>query len=162
MLIRKFTRNGRDEAMAAAVVRALEPRFEAIDRRFEAIDDRFEAMDVKWERRFEAIERRFEAIERRFEDIDLRFGAMDNRFGTIDVKWERRFVELRNEISGFRGQSVDVREHVAHLQQNVDAQLKGFDARLNQMGKEIAKQFDEKFAALSATVVHGFDRPQPT
>ncbi|WP_428275845.1 hypothetical protein [Candidatus Palauibacter sp.] len=159
MLIRKFTRNGRDEALAAAVVRALEPRFEAIDRRFEA-------MDVKWERRFEAMdvkwERRFEAIERRFEDIDLRFGAMENRFGTIDVKWERRFVELRNEISGFREQSVSAREHVAHLQGHVDAQLKGFDARLNQIGKEIAKQLDEKFAALSATVVHGFDRPQPT
>lgn len=137
MLIRKFTRNGRDEALVAAVVRALEPRFEAIDRRFEA-------MDVKWERRFEA-------IERRFEDIDLRFGAMDNRFGTIDVKWERRFVELRNEISEFREQSVSAREHVAHLQARVDAQL-------HQMRKEM----NEKFAALSATVVHGFSEPRPT
>lgn len=49
MLIRKFTRNGRDEALAAAVVRALEPRFEAIDRRFEAIDRRFEAIDLRFE-----------------------------------------------------------------------------------------------------------------
>ena len=180
MLIRRFTRNGRDEALAAAVVRALEPRFEAIDRRFEAIDrrfeaidrrfeaidDRFEAMDAKWERRFEDIDLRFEAMdakwERRFEDIDLRFGAMDNRFGAMDAKWERRFVELHKEISGLRDQSFDIREHVARLQEQVDAQLKGFDARLNQMGKEIAEQFDEKFAALSATVVHGFDRPQPT
>lgn len=141
MLIRKFTRNGRDEALAAAVVRALEPRFEAIDRRFEA-------MDVKWERRFEAMDVKW---GRRFEDIDLRFGAMDNRFGAMDVKWERRFVELRNEISGFRGQSDGVREHVARLQEHVDAQL-------HQMRKEM----NEKFAALSATVVHGFDRPETT
>lgn len=124
MLIRKFTRNGRDEALAAAVVRALEPRFEAIDRRFEAID-------------------------RRFEDIDLRFGAMDNRFGAMDVKWERRFVELHKEISKFRGQSFGVREHVARLQEHVDAQL-------HQMRKEMNK----KFAALSKTVVHGFSEPK--
>ena len=107
-MIRRFTRNGRDAALAAAVARALEPRFEA-----------------------------------------------------MDAKWEGQFLDLRNEICGSRERSVDVREHVARLQEHVDARLTEFDARLNQMGKEIAEQFNEKFAALSATVVHGFDRPNP-
>ena len=41
-MIRRFTRNGRDAALAATIVRALEPRFEAIDSRFEAFDNRFD------------------------------------------------------------------------------------------------------------------------
>ncbi|MCY3698536.1 MAG: hypothetical protein OXH46_02705 [Gemmatimonadetes bacterium] len=36
-MIRRFTRNGRDAALVAALVQALEPRFEAIDARFDTM-----------------------------------------------------------------------------------------------------------------------------
>lgn len=146
MLIRRFTRNGRDAALVAALVQALEPRFEAIDSRFEAIDSRLEAID-----------RRFEAVDRRFKQLDLRFEAIDNRFGAMDVKWERRFVAIANDISGLRVGYADVREHVARLHENVNARMDGFEAQLNEMRAETAAQF----ATLSETVVHGFSRPEP-
>ena len=80
MLIRRFTRNGRDEALVAAVVRALEPRFEAIDVRFEAIDRRFEAIDA----RFDGLESRFDAIDAKLEARHREFSRKFNvLFGTM-------------------------------------------------------------------------------
>ncbi len=146
-MIRRFTRNGRDAALAATIVRALEPRFEAIDRRFEAID-----------RRFEAFDNRFEAVDRRFKQMDLRFEAIGNRFGALDVKWEGRFVALADEMSKLRVGHADVREHVVRLHENVNARMDGFEARLDSMATEAAAQF----ATLSETVVHGFGKPDPS
>lgn len=153
LLIRRFTRNDRDAALVAAVVQALEPRFEAIENRLDAMD-----------RRFEAIEGRLDGMDGRFVSIDHRFEAIGNRFGAMDVKWERRFVALADEMSKLRVGYADVREHVVRLHENVnarmdafDARMDGFEARLNEMGEEFAAQF----AALSETVVHGFSRPEP-
>ncbi|WP_419167241.1 hypothetical protein [Candidatus Palauibacter sp.] len=69
MLIRRYTRNGRDAAVAAAVAKALGPRFEAIDGRFEAIDIRFDAMDAKWEHRFADLRNEMVGLRERFADL---------------------------------------------------------------------------------------------
>ncbi|MYC88444.1 MAG: hypothetical protein F4X22_09450, partial [Gemmatimonadales bacterium] len=63
MLIRRITRNDRDAALVAAVVQALDPRFEAIENRLDAMDRRFEVI----EGRLDAMDRRFEAIEGRLD-----------------------------------------------------------------------------------------------
>ncbi|MYG19014.1 MAG: hypothetical protein F4208_05475 [Gemmatimonadales bacterium] len=123
--------------MVAAVVQALEPRFEAIENRLDAMDSRLDAMDS------------------RFVSIDHRFEAIGNRFDALDVKWEGRFVALADDMSKLRVGYADVREHVARLHENVNARMDGFEARLNEMGEEFAAQF----AALSQTVVHGFGKP---
>ena len=127
MLIRKFTRNGRDAALAAAVVRALEPRFDALDRRFDAID------------------RRFEAIDRRFEAVDLRFDALEDRLEAMDAKWERKFIDLRNELVAAGKPFIGLQDHLATR----------FEHTVKLMDR-MSKEITEQFAALTATVVHGF------
>ena len=97
-----ITRNGRDAAVAAAVVKALEPRFEATDARFKASDARFEATDARWERRFEASELRFEAL---------------------DAKWEHRFADLRNEMARLGQCFADFQVHFDRRADEIEAQI---------------------------------------
>ena len=63
---------------------------------------------------------------------------------------------IRNEmvVSGERSGGLD---HFATLFERTDKLLDAINARLDRMSEEIAEQF----AALSATVVHGFSEPKP-
>ena len=110
MLIRKFTRNGRDEALAAAIVRALEPRFDAIDRRFDAFDDRFdaleqrlEAMDAKWERRFIALRNELVAAGEPFiglqDYLATRFERTVKLMDSINKRIDRMTEEITEQIA---------------------------------------------------------------
>ena len=81
--------------MAAAIVRALEPRFEATDARFEATD-------ARWERRFEASELRFEAL---------------------DAKWEHRFADLRKEMVKLGQCFADFQAHFDRRVDEIEARI---------------------------------------
>ena len=81
LLIRRFTRHARNETVAAAVARVLEPRFEAVDARFAALD-------TKWEHRFK---------------------EMEDESRSRDAAWKERFADLRNEMVTLRESFANLR-----------------------------------------------------
>ena len=103
MLIPRFTRQGRDAAIAAAIEKAIEPReaaiaatvLRALEPKFDAIDRRFEEMDAKWQFHFQA----------------------------MDAKWDRQFADLTGEFARVHREVVRLRERANDLTESVNGKL---------------------------------------
>ena len=141
MLIPRFTRQGLDAAIAAAVEKALEPKeaviaatvLRALEPRFDAIDHRFEEMDAKSDQRFKEMEAKWQ----------LHFQAMD-------AKWDRQFADLSGEFARVHREVVGLRERANDLTESVNG-------KLAYMARQIADLTDDD----DRTIIRGFDDTPP-
>lgn len=148
MLIRGFGKHGSNEAVAAAVAKALDPRFDQIDARLGTVDGRLDTLDG-W-----------------LGTLDGQLGTLDARLDALDGKWEREFVQVRNEVVGLREAVATLHERFTQLELGFVAQEKDNAAHRRHVREEIGRvarqlhALNGKIARLegmdSTTVVHGF------
>lgn len=113
LLIRRFTRHARNETVAAAVARVLEPRFEAVDARFAALD-------TKWEHRFK---------------------EMEDESRSRDAAWKERFADLRNEMVTLRESFANLRTYMEGKLTIVDHRIDMIDVRLASFSPPVVRGF---------------------
>ena len=173
VLIPRFTRQGREAAIAAAVEKALEPKFDVIDRRFEEMDaksdrrfeemeaksdQRFKEMDAKWQLHFEEMDakwdRQFADLRGEFTDLSNEFAAM--RHGFADLRGE--FADLSGEFTAMRHGFADVRNEVAGLRERANNLTESVDGKLAHMARQIADLTDDDD---DRTIIRGFDDTPP-